>query len=253
MLQHFALSSRGFDVQQPPSADSFTEEMTPTKKFRKAKQFEAKFPPIPKMSQMLETERDCPDRICFLTFKQVDNCLIYTKTEKHKMCDVPCDQRDCAIEIFHNVICPTWVCTMKPTTPAPSTTPAPPPSNFACTTPSCIAAASSSGAMGLFVLFLAALLWRKKNVTQRLRARLSLYERLDEESTPIFRQPNLATPINNPSPAILRQPLATVRGQGSFRAGWRSSEPNAVNFEAMPINDQSVENVSFRHEAETRF
>jgi len=163
---------------------------------------------------MLSTEKDCGDRICFLTLKVQENCLIYTKSETHPLCNVPCDIRDCAVEILHNVMCPSWFCTIKPT-PAP--TPGP---NSWCATPSCIAGASATGIFGLLAVFLLVLLWRKTSLSNRLRARLSFYERIDEPSSTIFRHRTSTTRMNERS-----------------RASWSISNPNVVAFDPIPLNE----------------
>lgn len=191
---------------------------------REGRNFHQKYPPVNKLTRMLATEKDCGDRLCFLTFKVVENCVIYTKSEVHPLCNVPCDTRDCAVEIVHNVMCPTWFCTQKPTTPLP---PTPAPSPSVCSTPACIAAASTSGLFAILALVFLLLIWKKSSLANRLRARLSLYERIDEESTPIFR------------------PQTTRGGRDDVRVSWSAVNPNAVGFSDIPLNDPG--------EAETRF
>lgn len=193
---------------------------------RKGRNLHPKFPAVEKLKTMLQTERDCGDRVCFLSFQVVENCVIFSKTDRHPFCQVPCDTRDCSVEIVHNVMCPTWHCTMKPTTPLPPT-PSPSQGSF-CSTPSCIAAASSCGILAILAVVFLILIWKKTSLANRLRARLSLYERLDEESTPIFRPRH-----------------ATVHRPNEMRASWSVSNPNAVGFENVLLNDPG--------EAETRF
>jgi len=192
------------------------QHVIPTNQFkRQGRNFHEKFPSVSQLGKMVSTEKDCGERICFLSFKVVENCIIYTKSPVHPFCNVPCDTRDCAVEIVHNVVCPVWFCTQKPTTPMP---PTPPPSHSSCETPACIAAASTSGILVLFVLCFLVLFWRKNALTNRLRARLSEYERL-EDTGPIFRRRNetSSTEFN--------------------RAIWSRANPNVVAFQNIPLNE----------------
>jgi len=198
---------------------------------RRGRKLNQKFPPAHQLIKMVGNEKDCGDKICFLSFQVKDTCVIYTKSDTHPFCNVPCDTTDCATEIFYNVQCPTWFCTFKPTTPVP---PTPEPSNFSCSTPACVAAASTSGVLALIVILFLLLLWRKSSLSNRLRARLSLYERLDEQSA--------ATPI---TPIIRPSRRSSLRDVESSRASWSATNPSAVTFQNIPLN-QSVE-------AETRF
>jgi len=192
------------------------------------------FLPIDKMTKMIGTERDCVDRFCILNFEVVENCIVYSASETHRTCDVPCDVRDCKLEIFHNVMCPLWVCTLKPTTPSPSPSPSPsppePPSPFSCSTPSCVAAASSSGVMGIFLVFLAILLWKKTNLAHRLRARLSNYERLDDPESNMLRERVDMSPI--------------VTGSAPLNTDANVNQPASLNRTSM-VNESSSLNSFF--------
>lgn len=89
---------------------------------------------------------------------------------------------------------------------------------------------------------MAILLWRKTDLAQRLRARLSNYERLDEEWTPIFRQPVRTNPIVNEasSEARLNQSAQMNRSFATIRAealrGRLTTNPNQDQFESVPQN-----------------
>jgi len=186
---------------------------------------------------MLSTTKECPDRTCVLSYRFVETCFIYTKPVDRPTCDIPCDVRDCHLDVFHEMNCPIWDCVPHTTTtstttvsPDPGPHPSPvPPTQPACSTPACIAASSASGGLGLLMIILLLLFLRKRNAVNELRQRLSVYERLDPERLPILRE------RLDPE----RAPILRTRSQRAtnFFTSRRSREPepDRISFENIPL------------------
>lgn len=142
----------------------------------------------------METTRDCGDRICSLTFQIVETCALYIKTPEHKLCDVPCDVRDCKVEYYHEIQCPIWTCQMKPqtTTISPNTTlipfPPEPTAGSDCSDAACITASFLAALFGLCFVTALIFLIRNRQMLRNMRARVQRYGFDDEERTPIFRR-----------------------------------------------------------------
>ena len=153
-----------------------------------------------KIEKMMEITKDCTHRVCELTFAIVNTCILYLKTDENT-CDVPCDTRDCKIEVHHEIRCPIWTCKRKPTTttttssttylPEPTWPPSPAPSTGDCYTAACISASTFAAILTLAVIILIILFVKNRRILRNLRARLSQYTRVDDDNTPILRGSSL--------------------------------------------------------------
>lgn len=121
---------------------------------------------------------DCGDRVCEVEYRLLPNCVIYTDISEDRHCDYPCSTTNCATELHHFMICPTWSCTSKSTT-TPSTTTASPPlstlvpwptSSSNCSASICVPSLVVNGLFGIIILAAIALfvVYRRRN--QRLTA-----------------------------------------------------------------------------------
>lgn len=63
---------------------------------------------------------DCETKTCHLTFRIVENCLVYVASNLTD-CEVPCKLEGCGIIHQHNTRCPIWICEDHTTTASTST------------------------------------------------------------------------------------------------------------------------------------
>lgn len=70
---------------------------------------------------------DCIDKVCYLTYKTVESCVLYLATNNSE-CQIPCKLDGCQTKILNGVRCALWTCEINPTpTPIIPTTTTPPP------------------------------------------------------------------------------------------------------------------------------
>jgi len=152
------------------------------------------------LNKMMSTTRDCGDRICTLFFQIVETCILYVKSETHPSCDVPCDIRDCKLEIYHDIECPVWDCALKPNSTTTTIAPIPittstPPTNFSECSAACIIAISFALLFALCFGIVLALFVRNRQLLIFLTDRFGRFTEMSDlqnadERTPIIRRPS---------------------------------------------------------------
>ena len=125
---------------------------------------------------------DCVDKVCYLTYKIVESCVVYLATNNSE-CHIPCKLNGCQSKILNGVRCAIWTCEFYPT-PIPiipiTTLPPPiPPPMPAHSVAVILLAIIGSFVLGVLIIFLARKYqFRLRNSLQLLGTRLrQLYRR----------------------------------------------------------------------------
>ena len=181
---------------------------------------------------------DCGNRTCEVEYRLLQNCVIYTDISPDQHCEYPCSTSNCATELHHFMLCPTWFCTSKSTTTPSTTTPNPPlstlvpwpTSSSTCSGSVCVPSLVINGLFGIIILGFIALLiiYRRRN--QRLSA---FY---NSSTNPMFEVEAGFDYFQNQGPIIRnstarssgiseRAPLISRRASNPRSADDRSSQP----------------------------
>ena len=171
---------------------------------------------------------DCGDHICQVHFEYALTCQYFYESDDKPKCKVPCDMSTCRYKLYHEVRCPFWSCSDKPTTTSspPITTqpptPSPPlPSAGSCSSSACIAAVSFNAIFCVALVIL---------IVLYLRNRRQQRSATQEEMTPIF----------NPGRR------SSVRSQFSVENEFAQVDLNAPTQNDRQNEDESCPNIELR-------